>query len=99
GQPVHRPNRQQPTWYENAARQVHPDNTDFGLSWEQRKQEFINQLRNPCFRFGLATTGASVLLIVTLSASYVKHRRVVEFAAESIADLQRHNEYAGRVAC
>src|SRR5207244_316674 len=36
---------------------------------------------------------------MTLCAFDVKHRRDVEFAAQSIADLRRHNEYAGRVAC
>ena len=88
----------QPTWYERAARQVNPDNTDFGSIWEQRKEKLIDQLRNPYFRYGLAMTGITVLSIVALVAFYLGHRRALELAAQSIADIRQHDEYARRAA-
>jgi len=63
-----------PAWYERAAGQINPDDKDCGSVWEQRKQDFINQLGNPYFRYGLGATGAVVMLGATLFALYVRHR-------------------------
>jgi hypothetical protein len=90
--------KKQPTWYEHAARQVNADDTDYGSTWEQRKQEFISQLRNPHFRYAVATSGVAVLLGVTLFALYVRHRRALGVLAQAIADIRRHDEYARRLA-
>jgi chromosome segregation ATPase len=89
---------QPPTWYEKAAHQVNPGDNDFGSAWEQRKQDFINQLRNPYFRYGLAMTGAVVMLLVTQFALYVRYRRSLECAAQTIADIRRHDESARSAA-
>jgi hypothetical protein len=90
--------QKQLTWYESVARQVNADDTDYGSIWEQRKQEFISQLRNSYFRYALATTGVAVLLGVMLFALYVRHRRTLEVMVQAIADVRRHDEYARRLA-
>src|SRR5688572_9227694 len=86
------------TWYERAVRQINPSNTDYGAIWEQYKQELVDRLRHPYFRYGFAATLAIVMLMTTLFAQHVSHRRRMEIAVQSIADIRRHDEYARQVA-
>jgi len=86
------------TWYERALRQINPDDTDWGAIWEQHKREFLDQIGNPYFQYGLGSTTTIVWLFVVLFAQHVSHRRAHELAVQSIADIQRHDEYARQAA-
>jgi hypothetical protein len=90
--------RQPGTWYERAARQINPSDTDYGAIWEQYKQDLLGQLRNPYFRYGFAATLAIVMLLGTMVAQHLSHRRGMETAVQCIADIQRHDEYARQAA-
>src|SRR5262245_2332916 len=80
-----------PTWYERIARQINPGNIDYGSIWEQRKQDFINQLRNPYFRYAFAVTVVAILLLTFLCALYIRHRRTLELLGDALGDIWRHD--------
>ncbi len=86
------------TWYERALRQINPANINFGELWEQRKRAMLNQIRNRYFRYSLATTLGIVVLLTLLSIQQVSHRRSLDHAARSIADVLRHDEYSRQIA-
>src|SRR5207244_3385699 len=91
-----RPNRD--TWYEQALRRVNPDNTDYGSIWEQRKQAFIGQFGNRYFQYSLGSTAAMVLLLTVTIVQRVSYKRALDVAAQSIADILRHDEYSRQAA-
>src|SRR5204862_5272592 len=86
------------TWYEQALRHINRDNTDFGSIWEQRKRAFMGQFRNPYFRFSLGATAAIVLLLTVTCLQRVSYKRALDVAAQSIADVLRHDEYSRGIA-
>jgi myosin heavy subunit len=86
------------TWYERALRQINPDNINFGEIWEQRKRAILDQIRNRYFQYSLATTLGIVVLFTLLSIQHVSHRRSLDHAAQSIADVLRHDEYSRQAA-
>jgi septal ring factor EnvC (AmiA/AmiB activator) len=86
------------TWYERALRQINPDNINFGEMWEQRKRAMLDQIRNRYFRYSLATTLGIVVLLTLLSIQQVSHKRSLDHAAQSIADVLRHDEYSRQTA-
>jgi len=93
--------RQRPkhdTWYEQALRHINPENIDFGSIWEQHKREFIAQLGNRYFHYSFGATAAIVLLLTVMFVQHVSHKRALEVAAQSIADVLRHDEYSRQVA-
>jgi hypothetical protein len=93
--------RQRPkhdTWYEQALRHINPKNIDFGSIWEQRKRAFIAQLGNRYFQYSFGATAAIVLLLTVTFVQHVSHKRALELAAQSIADVLRHDEYSRQVA-
>jgi alkylated DNA nucleotide flippase Atl1 len=100
--PVHavgatrKPQRQ--TWYERALNQVNPTDKDFGAVWEERKRAFIVQLGNPYFQYSVGTTGGLVLLLTVVVAQFTSHRRALVVAAQSLADVLRHDRYSRKVA-
>jgi hypothetical protein len=93
-----RQSRYAETWYERAVGQINPSNTNYGAIWDHRKHELLDQFRNPYFRYGLAATLAIVVLFSTVFAQHVSHRRAIEIALQSIADIRRHDEYARQAA-
>jgi hypothetical protein len=86
------------TWYERVLRQINPSDTDWGAIWEQHKQEFLDQIGNPYFRYGLGSTATIVWLLIVLFAQHVSHRRAQQLAVQSMADMRRHDEYARQAA-
>jgi hypothetical protein len=86
------------TWYEQALRHINPDNTDYGSIWEQRKRAFLGQLGNRYFQYSLGATVAMVLLLTLTIVERVSHKRALDVAAQSIADVLRHDEYARQAA-
>jgi hypothetical protein len=90
--------QQRKAWYERALNHVNPTNQDYGAIWEDRKRQFIDQLGNPYFQYGMAVTGALVLLLTLVAAQYMSHRRVLQHAARSIADVIAHDRYARKTA-
>jgi hypothetical protein len=79
-------------------RQINPNDTNWGGIWEQRKQEFLNRVGDPCFQYSFGTTVAIVWLFVVLFVQHGSHRRAQEVAVQSMADLRRHDEYARQAA-
>lgn len=90
--------RQDDTWYEQALRHLNPNNIDYGSLWEQRKQAILKQIGNPDFQYGFAATAAVVVLVTLLYVQRVSHKRALDVAVLSIADVLRHDEYSRRVA-
>ena len=90
--------RKDNTWYEQALRHLNPKNIDYGSMWEQRKRALLNQIGNPYFQYSFAATAAVVVLLTLLCVQRVSHKRALEIAALSIADVLRHDEYSRQVA-
>ena len=93
-----KPGSSQRTWYERALNHINPENKDYGAIWEERKRQLISEFGNPYFQYGVATTGALLLALTVVAAQYTSHRRALIVAAESIADVLRHDQYAREVA-
>jgi len=89
---------QRQTWYERALSEVNPGDKDFGAAWEERKRAFVIQLGNPYFQYGVGATGALVLLLTVVVAQYTSHRRALVVAAQSLADVLRHDQYSREAA-
>jgi hypothetical protein len=79
-------------------RQINPNDTDWGAIWEQHKREFLKQVADPYFQYGLGATVTIVWLFVVLFAQHVSHRRAQELAVQSMVDIRRHDEYAREAA-
>jgi hypothetical protein len=92
-----RPKRQE-TWYEQALRSINPNNTDYGAIWEQRKRAILDQLGNRHFQYAFASTTAIIILLTILCVQRVSHKRALDVAAQSIADVLRHDEYSRQAA-
>jgi len=86
------------TWYERILERINPEDVDYGAMWEQRKQEFINQLGNPYFQYSLAATVAVVLLSTVAIVQKLSYRRALNIAAHSLTDVLRHDAYSRQVA-
>jgi hypothetical protein len=86
------------TWYELVLRQINPNDRDWGAIWEQHKREFLSQIGNPYFQYGLGSTATIVWLFVMLFVQHVSHRRAQELAVQSMSDIRRHDEYARQAA-
>lgn len=86
------------TWYEQALRRINPDNVDFGSRWEERKRAILDQLGNRYFQYGLGATAAIVVLLTVTCVQRVSHKRALDLAARSIADVLRHDEYSRKTA-
>jgi len=93
-----KPASSQPAWYERALNHINPENKDYGAIWEERKRQLISELGNPYFQYSVASTGALLLALTLVAAQYTSHRRALIVAAESIADVLRHDQYARDVA-
>jgi len=90
--------RQQETWYEQALRSINSNNIDFGAIWEQRKRAILEQFGNRYFQYGFASTAVIVILLTVLCLQRISHKRALDIAAQSIADVIRHDEYSRQVA-
>jgi hypothetical protein len=86
------------TWYEQALRRINPDNVDFGSRWEERKRAILDQLGNRYFQYGLGATAVIVVLLTVTCVQRVSHKRALDLAARSIADVLRHDEYSRKTA-
>jgi len=93
-----KPKPQRETWYERALRQINPNDTDYGALWEERKRAFMSQFGNPYFQYSLAATVATVALLTVSCAQRISHKRALGVAAQSIADVLRHDEHSRRAA-
>jgi len=98
GQPPKQRPKQPETWYERALRGINPNNTDYGAIWEQRKRAILDQLGNRYFQYGFASTAAIVILLTILCVQRVSHKHALDVAAQSIADVLRHDEYSRQAA-
>ena len=98
GQPPKQRPKQPETWYERALRGINPNNTDYGAIWEQRKRAMLDQLGNRYFQYGFASTAAIVILLTILCVQRVSHKHALDVAAQSIADVLRHDEYSRQAA-
>jgi uncharacterized protein (UPF0335 family) len=97
GQAKQRP-KQRETWYEQALRSINPNNTDFGAIWEQRKRAILDQIGNRYFEYSFAATTVVIILLTVLCVLRVSQKRSLDLAAQSIADVLRHDEYSRQVA-
>jgi hypothetical protein len=86
------------TWYEQALHQLNPNDIDYGAKWEQRKRAILDQVGNPYFQYSFAATVGVVVLLGLLCVQHVSHKRALDIAALSIADVLRHDEYSRQVA-
>jgi hypothetical protein len=93
-----KPRPRHDTWYEQALRRINPDNTDFGSLWEQRKQAILSQLASRYFLYSAGSTLAVVLMFAVVLVQRVSHKRALELAAQSIADVLRHDEHSRQAA-
>jgi polyribonucleotide nucleotidyltransferase len=93
-----KPRPRNEAWYEQALRHINPDNTDYGSIWEQRKRAFLSQLGNRYFQYSFGATVAIVLLLTVTIVQRVNYKRALNVAAQSIADVIRHDEYSRQVA-
>ncbi len=90
--------KQHETWYEQALHSINPNNTDFGAIWEQRKRAILDQMGNRYFQYSFAATAVVVILLTLLCILRVSHKRALDLAAQSIADVLRHDEYSRQIA-
>jgi hypothetical protein len=86
------------TWYEQALRHLNPRNIDYGSVWEERKRSLLQQLGSPYFQYGFAATAAVLVLATVLWVERRSHKRALDIAALTIADILRHDEYSRNVA-
>src|SRR4051794_14351503 len=93
-----KPRPKRTPWYEQALRHINPENTDYGVVWEQRKDELFRQLPNRQFQYSFCATLAVVLLLTVTCVQRISHKRALDVAAQSIADVIRHDEYSRQVA-
>ena len=98
GSPQREQRRQAETWYERVVCQINPSDTNYGEIWERYKSQLKSELRDPYFRYGFAATLAILVLPSTVFAHHVSHRRAIELALLSIADIRRHDDYARQAA-
>ena len=90
--------RKDTTWYEQALRHLNPNDIDYGSIWEQRKRAILDQIGNPHFQYSFVATVTVVVLLAWLCLQRVSHKRALDIAALSIADVLRHDEYSRQVA-
>ena len=90
--------RKDNTWYEQALRHLNPNDIDYGSIWEQRKRAILDQIGNPHFQYSFVATVTVVVLLALLCLQRVSHKRALDIAALSIADVLRHDEYSRQVA-
>ena len=90
--------RQADTWYEQVLRHLNPNNIDYGSIWEQRKQAILQQIGNPYFQYSFAATAAVLVLLALLCVQRMSHKRALDVAVLSIADVLRHDEYSRQIA-
>src|SRR5437660_503518 len=90
--------RQDNTWNEQALRHLNPNNIDYGSIWEQRNQAILKQIGNPYFQYSFAATAGVVALLTLLCVQRMSHKRALDVAVLSIADVLRHDEYSRQVA-
>lgn len=93
-----KPPATQGTWYEQALRRINPTNIDYGSIWEQHKRAMLHEIGNRYFQYSFASTIAIVILIALFSIQRASHHRALEIAAQSLADVLRHDEYSRRAA-
>ncbi len=93
-----KPRPRHDTWYEQALHRINPDNTDVGSMWELRKRAILSQLASRYFLYSAGATFAAVLMFSVVLLQRVSHKRALELAAQSIADVLRHDEYSRQVA-
>lgn len=86
------------TWYEQLLQHINPSNIDFGSIWEQHKQALIGQAGNRYFQYAFAATVAVLVLLTVVFVQRISHRRALDIAAQSIADVLRHDEYSRHAA-
>jgi hypothetical protein len=86
------------TWYEQALRHLNPNDIDYGSTWEQRKRTILDQVGNRYFQYSFVATVGIVVLFVLLCVQRMSHKRALDIAALSIADVLRHDEYSRQVA-
>ena len=86
------------TWYEQALHHLNPNDIDYGAIWEQRKRAILDQVGNPYFQYSFVATVGVVVLLGLLCVQHVSHKRALDIAALSIADVLRHDEYSRQVA-
>jgi len=90
--------KQVETWYERAVRSINPNDIDFGTIWEHRKRAILDQLGSRYFQYSFASTAGLVILLTVLCVQRVSHKRALDIAAQSIADMLRHDEYSRQAA-
>jgi hypothetical protein len=90
--------RKDKTWYEQALRHLNPNDIDYGSIWEQRKRTILDQVGNRYFQYSFVATAGIVVLFVLLCVQRMSHKRSLDIATLSIADVLRHDEYSRQVA-
>jgi hypothetical protein len=66
--------------------------------WEQRKRAILNEIGSRYFQYSFAATAAVVVLLTLLCVQRASHKRALDLAALSIADVLRHDEYSRQIA-
>lgn len=92
------PNTPRQTWYEFVFRHINPNDIDWGAILDQHKRELLNHLGNPYVQFAVGLTVVCVWLLIVLFVQHRSHRRALDIAVQSIADIRRHDEYARKTA-
>ena len=93
-----KPRPRNDTWYEQALHRINPDNADVGSMWEQRKRAILSQLASRYFLYSAGATLAVVLMFAVVLVQRVSQKRALDIAAQSIADVLRHDEHSRQAA-
>jgi hypothetical protein len=86
------------TWYEQALRHINPNNIDYGAIWGERKRAIMDHIGDSCFQYSFVATALIIVLLTLFSVQGLSHKRSLDIAAQSIADVIRHDQYSRRVA-
>jgi hypothetical protein len=86
------------TWYERVLRRLNPEDIDYGAIFEQRKQALLSRLRDGHFQLSAVSTAAAVCLLTIVWVQRISHRRALNIAVDSMADVLRHDQYSREVA-
>ena len=87
------------SWYEFLLKQFNPDNFNYGIWMEQRRQGFLEaRARNPYFGYSLGVTVTLLLVTVVSAKLWIDHRRAMWVTAEMMTDLYNHDLYSRRFA-
>lgn len=83
------------TWYEFLLKKCNPDNLDYGVWLEKKREAFLEaSVKEPHFWYGLWATAWSLFVMTAYAKLCLDHRREMRAAAEMLADIASHDCYS-----